>query len=211
MLTIEDSAVSPWARLWGRQIQAFSPGMLIAALAAECQATGGQLQRAGTRSTALSQHCLCGQRVPKRLSQRTHCCPECGLRADRDIVSAVLAACVELADPDDPATARVDYELARALRAGLTCQQEDRAQSTGTSPKRDHRAGAARAGSLRRRPLLSNATVTRPTPEQTSTTGRRADQPNTKLHKQIRWKHDPSGSTLSPAASIPPASSAPAR
>jgi Putative transposase DNA-binding domain len=211
MLTIEDGAVSAWARLWGKQIQGFSPGMLITALAAECQATGGQLQRAGTRSTALSQHCLCGQRVPKRLSQRTHWCPKCGLCADRDIVSAVLAACVELADPDDPASARVNYELARALRAGLTCQQEDRAQSTGTSPKRDHRAGLARAGSLRRRPLLSNATITRPTPEQTSITGRREDQPNTKLHKRFGGSMIPQGSTLSPAASSPPASSAPAR
>ena len=51
----------------------------------------------------MSQHCLCGQRVPKTLAQRTHHCPHCGLRADRDIISAALAACVDVADPDDPA------------------------------------------------------------------------------------------------------------
>ena len=80
--------------------------------------------RAGTRTTAMSQHCLCGQRVAKTLAQRTHDCPHCGLRGDRDIVSAMLAACVELTDPDDPRTARVDYRLAHALRAGLASQQE---------------------------------------------------------------------------------------
>ncbi len=52
--------ISTWARLWGKRIALFSPGMLVAALARECAAAGGALQRAGTRSTALSQHCLCG-------------------------------------------------------------------------------------------------------------------------------------------------------
>jgi hypothetical protein len=102
-ITVEDCTISTWARLWGKRIALFSPGMLVAALAAECAAAGGRLYRAGTQSTALSQHCLCGARVPKTLAQRTHDCPACGLRADRDITSAALAACVQLADPDDPA------------------------------------------------------------------------------------------------------------
>jgi putative transposase-like DNA-binding protein len=123
-ITVEDTTISTWARLWGKRIQLFSPGMLIAALARECAAAGGRLQRAGTRTTAMSQHCPCGQRVTKTLAQRTHHCHHCGLRADRDIVSAALAACVELANPDDPRTARVDYDLAHALRAGLASQQE---------------------------------------------------------------------------------------
>ena len=67
-ITVEDTNISTWARLWGKRIQLFSPGMLIAALAAECQASGGQFYRAGTRSTAMSQHCLCGRRVPKTLA-----------------------------------------------------------------------------------------------------------------------------------------------
>jgi transposase len=108
--------------LWGKRIALFSPGMLVTALAQECAATGGHLRRVPTRCTALSQHCLCGARAAKPLAQRIHDCPQCGLRADRDVVSAVLAACVELADPDDPATARVDYTLAHALRAWLASQ-----------------------------------------------------------------------------------------
>jgi hypothetical protein len=102
-ITVEDVTISTWARLWGKRIALFSPGMFVTALARECAATGGRLHRAGTRSTALSQHCLCGVRVPKTLGQRTHQCPQCGLHGDRDIVSAALAACVDLADPDDPA------------------------------------------------------------------------------------------------------------
>lgn len=190
-ITVENCAISTWARLWGKGIQMFSPGMLVAALASECQATGGRLQRAGTRSTAMSQHCLCGQRVSKTLAQRTHDCPGCGLRADRDIVSAALAACVELADLDDPATARVDYELAHALRAGLACQQEDRAQSTGTSPQRDHRAGSARAGSHHRVASAERAIhhPAYPRTDQDRWTSR--EQPKPKLHKRIRWKRDP--------------------
>jgi hypothetical protein len=123
-ITVEDCSISAWARLWGKRIALFSPGMLVAALKRECKATGGMLSRAGTRTTALSQHCLCGARTPKTLAQRTHDCPYCGLRADRDITSAMLAACVTLADPGDPGTARVDYRLARALRTRLASQQE---------------------------------------------------------------------------------------
>src|ERR1700730_15023343 len=67
IITVEDCTISTWARLWGKRIALFSPGMLVAALARECAATGGASQRAGTRSTALSQHCLCGARVPKPL------------------------------------------------------------------------------------------------------------------------------------------------
>ncbi|WP_313675905.1 zinc ribbon domain-containing protein [Mycolicibacterium sp.] len=65
--------------------------MLVTALQQECHAAGGRLYRAGTHATAMSQHCLCGARVPETLAQRTHHCPQCGLRGDRDIVSAALA------------------------------------------------------------------------------------------------------------------------
>ena len=74
-ITVEDCTISTWARLWGKRIALFSPGMLVAALARECAAAGGALHRAGTRSTALSLHCLCGVRVPKTLAQRIHRLP----------------------------------------------------------------------------------------------------------------------------------------
>jgi hypothetical protein len=146
-ITVEDCSISTWAKLWGKRIALFSPGMLVAAIKCECQATGGRLYRAGTRSTALSQHCLCGQRVPKTLDQRTHDCPACGLRADRDITSAMLACCVTLADPDDPRSARVDYRLAHALRAWLASQQEWEGSVNRHQPPPSQDGGSARTGS----------------------------------------------------------------
>jgi hypothetical protein len=154
-ITVEDCSISTWAQLWGKRIALFSPGMLVAALAGECAAASGRLYRAGTRSTALSQHCLCGKRVPKTLAQRIHHCPACGLRADRDIVSAALAACVELADPDDPATARVDYQLAPALPAGLASQQEWEGSVNRHQPPASPDAGSARTGS--HHPMVASA------------------------------------------------------
>ncbi len=145
--TVEDCSISTWARLWGKRIALFSPGMLVAALKRECHAAGGRLHRAGTRHTALSQHCLCGARVPKSLDQRTHDCPHCGLHGDRDVVSAILAACVTLADPDDPRTARVDYRLAHALRDGLASQQEWEGSVNRHQPPPSPDGGSARTGS----------------------------------------------------------------
>ncbi len=37
-----------------------------------------------------SQTCLCGHRVPKKMSVRIHKCPKCGLILNRDHVSAIL-------------------------------------------------------------------------------------------------------------------------
>ncbi|MBU4139543.1 MAG: transposase, partial [Euryarchaeota archaeon] len=37
-----------------------------------------------------SQTCICGYFVPKKLSERIHSCPSCGLIMGRDQVSAIL-------------------------------------------------------------------------------------------------------------------------
>jgi len=49
---------------------------------------GRQVMAVDPRGT--SQTCLCGAQVRKTLSQRWHHCPECGLSAARDHVSAQL-------------------------------------------------------------------------------------------------------------------------
>jgi hypothetical protein len=154
-ITVEDCRISTWARLWGKRIALFSPGMLVAALKRECQASGGTLYRASTPTTALSQHCLCGNRVPKTLAQRTHHCSHCGLIADRDITSAMLAACVDLTDPDDPRTARVDYKLAHALPAWLASQQEWEGSVNRYQPPPSPDGGSARTGSHHQSVLAS--------------------------------------------------------
>jgi hypothetical protein len=182
-ITVEDCSIATWARLWGKRIALFSPGMLVAAIKHECEATGGTLSRAGTRSTALSQHCLCGARVPKPLAQRTHDCPHCGLHGDRDIVAATLAACVSLADPDDPRTARVDYRLAHALRAWLASQQEWEGSVNRHQPPPSPDAGSARTGSHHPVASAEQAALGLP-PNRPDTPGRRGPsrkQPAPKL------------------------------
>ena len=123
LLAVEACDLTAWTRRWGRSLHAFSPGMLLTAIEREAVATAspahlaGRLLRASTRTTALSQYCLCGCRVEKTLADRVHRCPRCGLVADRDAVSAALAAHLVFEDPDDPSTATVDYE---ATKASLT-------------------------------------------------------------------------------------------
>ncbi|MGY0055709.1 transposase [Streptomyces sp. LZ34] len=137
-LTIEDCDIRTWFRLWGRACSATTPGRLIAALAAECTATSGRLLRASTFTTALSQHCLCGRHVPKSLRDRIHHCDPaeggCGLKGDRDLVSAALAAFTTLTDPDDPTTARLDHTRARTAQI-LFAQGLQEALTESTAPK----------------------------------------------------------------------------
>ncbi|MCX2179748.1 transposase [Streptomyces sp. SKN60] len=113
VLVIEDCDIRAWYRLWGRRLSQTTPGMLVSALAVECEAAGGRLLRASTWSTALSQHCLCGERVRKTLRDRVHSCAACGLTGRRDLVSAALAAFVRFTDTDAPATAHLDTTASR--------------------------------------------------------------------------------------------------
>ncbi|MER6999685.1 zinc ribbon domain-containing protein [Streptomyces sp. NPDC000410] len=108
VLVVEDCDIRTWYRLWGKRLSQTTPGMLISALKTECEAAGGRLVQASTWSTALSQHCLCGERVNKTLREREHKCSACGLVAKRDLVSAALASFVRFTDVDDPKTAYLD-------------------------------------------------------------------------------------------------------
>jgi hypothetical protein len=92
--------------------------MLVAAIEREASAVaaiaGGSagLAPAATRTTAMSQHCPCGARVPKQLGERVHDCARCKLRGDRDAVSALLASFVVFDRRGDSSSARVDFEAA---------------------------------------------------------------------------------------------------
>ena len=120
-LVVEDTRLRDWARVWGRSLAAFSPGLLLAAIDREATAVAalagvvGGVVHASTRTTALSQRCLCGARVAKSLADRVHDCAACGLLADRDAMSAALGACVVLAERDLPGSATLDLDRARTL------------------------------------------------------------------------------------------------
>lgn len=125
-LVVEDASIAAWSRSWGRAVAAFSPGALVAAIDREARAVAaiarsraGGIERVPTHPTALSQHCPCGARVPKKLADRLHVCSMCGLRGDRDAVAAVLASfVVTCGEPhvDYAATQEAREPIARLLR-----------------------------------------------------------------------------------------------
>ena len=112
----------------------------------------GGVQRASTRTTALSQHCPCGARVDKRLADRVHQCDACGLRGDRDAVAAVLASFTVLVEQGDSRSAQVDYDAAAdalgEIRGALKFQYEGWQDTLSESTDRSARDGSFIAWSM---------------------------------------------------------------
>ncbi|GAB2995965.1 hypothetical protein GCM10023080_072710 [Streptomyces pseudoechinosporeus] len=154
VLVVEDCDIRAWYRLWGKRLSQTTPGMLIAALERECQAAGGRLVRASTWSTALSQHCLCGERVNKTLRDREHKCIACGLAGKRDLVSAALAAFVRFADVDDPKTAYLDTTASRHAQITFSEGLEEALRES-TAPSQTTVRGAGHTAVPRQRRATS--------------------------------------------------------
>ncbi|MCX5378858.1 transposase [Streptomyces sp. NBC_00091] len=150
VLVVEDCDIRTWYRLWGKRLSQTTPGLLIAALERECQAAGGRLVRASTWSTALSQHCLCGERVNKSLREREHKCIACGLVGKRDMVSAALAAFVRITDVDDPKTAYLDTTASRHAQITFADGLEEALRES-TTPCQTTPRGAGRVAVPRQR------------------------------------------------------------
>ena len=90
----EDVHVGSWTRMFGRQVGRSAPAGALQAVTRKAESAGGHVDRLPLR-LACSQTCVCGAREPKALSQRVHHCPHCGLRMQRDLLSAFLARCTE--------------------------------------------------------------------------------------------------------------------
>jgi len=71
-----------------------APGMFVSMLKRKAVSAGVSVTEFPTRTTKLSQVCLCGQVKKKSLSERWHVC-DCGVVAQRDLFSAFLASCIE--------------------------------------------------------------------------------------------------------------------
>jgi hypothetical protein len=175
-LTVEDCDIRTWFRLWGKRLQATTPGRLITAIGREAEKTGGQLLRASTFATKLSQTCLCGAQARKTLADRVHTCPTCGLTGDRDLVSALLAAHVRLTDPDDPATARIDVALARNTQILFTPGLQEALPS---QPQRGAHPTRGRTHPAARHPDHSGQRAT----ARRNTTHRHQPTPDETLHR----------------------------
>jgi hypothetical protein len=68
--------------------------MFVSHLKSKAERAGGQVVEIPTHSTKLSQTCQCGRVKKKTLKERVHRC-ECGVVAQRDLYSALLAKHIE--------------------------------------------------------------------------------------------------------------------
>lgn len=103
----EKVSVKAWQKNWGKSIGFKSPASFQSELKRKAENAGGAVLMFSTYKTALSQTCLCGHKQKKSLSQRVHHCHVCGLKMQRDILSAYLSRYV------DPKKETLSIELAR--------------------------------------------------------------------------------------------------
>ena len=129
-LRIEKLEYKKWQmnKRFSRSVTKRAPAMLVTLLKNKYLVTDGKVHEINTYKTKLSQTCpSCGNQKKKKLWERWHYCEKCGLGGDRDLVSALLAICV------NPDTDEVNFEEAKNFLAremptqageidrGLTC------------------------------------------------------------------------------------------
>jgi putative transposase len=79
-----------WQKNFPRSVRDRAPRLLVSVMRRKAESAGGdRLYEFNTKTTALSQTCLCGNHRKKPLSQRVHRCG-CGVKQDRDLFSAHL-------------------------------------------------------------------------------------------------------------------------
>jgi hypothetical protein len=109
-----------WQKLFGKSISYRAPGMFMELLRKAAIKCNAVVEEFSTWTTALSQRCHCGQRVPKTLGD-DHAC-SCGVAMQRDLYSAFLAQYVEadrLVEPQAQAAWREQAaSLLHATRTG---------------------------------------------------------------------------------------------
>lgn len=91
---LEKLSYKAFQKLFGRSVGKRAPGMFVAHLRSRAERAGGKVVEIPTHNTKLSQTCQCGRVKKKSLSDRVHSC-ECGVVAQRDLYSALLAKYIE--------------------------------------------------------------------------------------------------------------------
>jgi putative transposase len=130
-IRIEKLSYRAWQRgHFSHSVRDRAPGMFASPLKRKAASAGGSVVELDTRTTTLSQVCVCGRRERKPLALRVHRCP-CGIEAQRDVFSALLARHV------DPGTQALD---ARAARRELS-MRHDIAVRTASSTGHNRRLG----------------------------------------------------------------------
>jgi hypothetical protein len=86
----EKVSVKGWQKIWGKAINAKSPGFFQSELKRKAEKAGGSFYQFSTSKTALSQTHLTGERIKKTLSERVHY-DKSGVVMHRDLMSAFLS------------------------------------------------------------------------------------------------------------------------
>lgn len=71
-----------------REILDTGPRAFFDRLWTKAEEAGSMKVELDARKAAPSQHCVCGERAKKELSERTHACPSCGRKEGRDAMSS---------------------------------------------------------------------------------------------------------------------------
>jgi transposase len=109
---IENTSQKSWQSQYGKSIGYYAPGFFIQQLKYNVEKYGG-IVHVLPLNLALSQHCVCGLRKKKKLSERIHKCDVCGFTEQRDILSAKLATmCVFDKNKDQY---KIDFNLLESV------------------------------------------------------------------------------------------------
>lgn len=119
VIHLEKLSYRAFQKLFGKSVGTRAPGMFVSHLRSNAQTAAGKMVEIPTYKTKLSQTCQCGRVKKKSLSERVHRC-ECGVVAQRDLYSALLAKHTE---PDDTFVLQVsqlieDWQSAQLPRVG---------------------------------------------------------------------------------------------
>ncbi len=134
-----------WQKMFPRSVRDRAPGAFVEHARYKAESASGGWIDINPWTTALSQHCVCGMKQKKPLSQRVHRCSVCGLVADRDLLSAYLALFVE---PVDVETGElkdtVNFAMARAQLTPPRRQDIGAVPEVGGAVVRDKQRGSRR-------------------------------------------------------------------
>ena len=94
-INTEKLSYRAFQRMFGKSVGNCAPGMFVGQLKRKAENAGGYFNEFPTKTTKLSQRCVCGDIKKKPLSQRVHTC-QCGMIAQRDLLSGYLVMHVDV-------------------------------------------------------------------------------------------------------------------
>ena len=142
-----------WQKTFPNSVKDSAPSEFISKLKDKAESAGFSFTDINPFATALSQHCLCGEKKKKPLSQRTHKCDTCGLEAHRDHLSAFLGLNTSTLDNGeswilDLDGARSFWDFQDLEDHSFTYRDDTPARADQASPKRRVRRSLASPRSM---------------------------------------------------------------